>query len=138
MRLILMPRWDSHFQIIERFNDNVCKLDLLGEYGVSATFNVFYISLFDVNDDSRMNPFYKRGNDVIQATPRYLLEVLVGPVTRFRVKRFKETFNGLLQDIWAKMDFKKILNNKEQVLINIIHVKKKLVARHSKITKRFK
>jgi hypothetical protein len=40
------------------------------------------------------------------------LEVLVGPVTMLRAKRFKEAFNGLLQDTWAKVDFKRILNNK--------------------------
>jgi len=32
---------------------------------------------------------------VIQATPRDPLEVLVGPMTRLRAKRFKEVFNGL-------------------------------------------
>jgi hypothetical protein len=50
------------------------------------------------------------------------LEVPVGPVTRFRAKKFKEAFNGLLQDTWAKVDFKRICNNKEQALINLIHV----------------
>jgi hypothetical protein len=37
------------------------------------------------------------------------LEVPVGPVIRLRVKRFKETFNGFLQNTWAKVNFKKIL-----------------------------
>jgi hypothetical protein len=59
---------------------------------------------------------------VIQAIPRNTLDVLVGLVTRLRAKRFKEVFNGFLQDTWAKMHFKKILNNKEQVLINLIHI----------------
>jgi hypothetical protein len=36
------------------------------------------------------------------------LEVLVGSVTRLRAKRFKEAFNGLLQDMLANMDFKMI------------------------------
>jgi hypothetical protein len=34
------------------------------------------------------------------------------------------------------MDFKNILNNKKQALINLICVKKELVGRHSDITKR--
>jgi hypothetical protein len=34
---------------------------------------------------------------------------MVGLVTRLRAKRFKEAFNGLLQDTWAKVDFKRIL-----------------------------
>jgi hypothetical protein len=53
----LMPRGDGPYQIIERINDNAYKVDLLGEYGVSATFNVSDLSSFDVGDDSRSNPF---------------------------------------------------------------------------------
>jgi hypothetical protein len=33
------------------------------------------------------------------------------------------------------MDFKKILNNKKQALINLIHVQERLVSRHLDITK---
>ena len=47
---------------------------------------------------------------MIQA-PKDPLEVPVGLVIRLRAKRFKEVFNGLLQDTWAKVDFKRILNN---------------------------
>jgi hypothetical protein len=50
------------------------------------------------------------------------LEVSVGLVTRLRVKRFKEAFNGLLRDTWAKENFKRVINNEEQALINLIHV----------------
>jgi len=64
--------------------------------------------------------------DVIQPS-KDLLEVLVGPVTRLRAKEFKKALNGLLQDTWAKVDFKKICNNKEQALINLIHVQEGLV-----------
>jgi hypothetical protein len=60
--------------------------------------NVDDLSFFNVGDDLRMNSFEKRGNDMIQATPKDPLEVLVGPVTRFRAKRFKEAFNGLFRD----------------------------------------
>jgi hypothetical protein len=35
-----MPRGDGPFQIIEMINDNVYKVDMPGEYGVSVTFNV--------------------------------------------------------------------------------------------------
>jgi hypothetical protein len=72
-------------------------------------------------------------NDAIQA-PKDPLEVLVGPVTRLRAKRFKEIFNGLLHDTWAKADFKRILNNKEQAVINLIHVQKGLVGGTKTIT----
>jgi hypothetical protein len=70
-------------------------VDLPGEYGVSATFNIYYLALFDVGDDSRSNPFQERGDDVIQSS-KDPLEVLVGLVTRLRAKKFKEAFNGLL------------------------------------------
>jgi hypothetical protein len=63
------------------------------------------------------------------------LEVPVGPVTRLRAKKFKETFNGLLQDTWANVDFKRIYsNNKDQALINLIHVQEGLVGGTKTIT----
>jgi hypothetical protein len=49
------------FQIIERINDNAYKADLPSECSVSATFNVVDLSLFDIGDDSRSNPFEERG-----------------------------------------------------------------------------
>ena len=55
------------------------------------------------------------------------MEVLVGPITRLKAKRFKETFNGLLQDTWAKVDFKRVMNNKEKALINLIHIQERLI-----------
>ena len=62
------------------------------------------------------------------------LEVLVGPVTRLRAKKFKEAFNGLLQETWAKVDFKRTCNNKEQALINLFHVQEALVGGTKTIT----
>jgi hypothetical protein len=62
------------------------------------------------------------------------LEVLVGPITKLRAKRFKEAFNGLLQDTWAKVDFKRILNNEEQAVINLIHVQEGFVGGTKTIT----
>ena len=42
-------------------------MDLPSEYGVSVTFNVTDLSLFDVGDDSSSNPIEERGDDAIQA-----------------------------------------------------------------------
>jgi len=49
-------------------------MDLLDEYGVNTTFNAFffYLSLFDIGDDFRSNPFKKRKDDAIQTTPNDL------------------------------------------------------------------
>jgi len=129
----LIPRRDGPFQIIERINDNAYKMDLPGEYDVSVTFNVAELSLFDVGDDSRLNSFEERGDDAIQA-PKDPLEVPVGPITRLKAKRFKEVFNGPFQDTWAKMDFKRILNNEEQAMINLIQVQEGLVGGIKTIT----
>ena len=52
----LLPGGDGHFQVLERINDNAYKLNLPGEYNVSATFNVSDLSPFDAGDDLRTNP----------------------------------------------------------------------------------
>ena len=60
----LLPRGDGPFQILERINDNAYKVDLPGERGVSATFNVADLSPFDVGDEgsnSMMNSFEGEG-----------------------------------------------------------------------------
>ena len=59
----LLPRGDGPFQVLERINDNAYKLDLPGEYSVSATFNVFDLSPFDIGDDLRTNPSQEEGTD---------------------------------------------------------------------------
>ena len=95
----LHPRGDGPFQVLERINDNAYKLDLLGEYNISATFNVSSLSPFDVGDDSGMNPFEERGNDENQQAFKDPLHVPVGPITRARFKKIKEALNGLIQEI---------------------------------------
>uniref|UniRef100_A0A1U7WNB5 Uncharacterized protein LOC104228082 n=1 Tax=Nicotiana sylvestris TaxID=4096 RepID=A0A1U7WNB5_NICSY len=62
----LHPRGDGPFQVLERIGDNAYKLDLPGEFQVSATFNVADLSLFDVGSNSRMNSFQEGGNDSIK------------------------------------------------------------------------
>ena len=93
----LHPRGDGPFQVLERINDNAYKLDLLGEYTISSTFNVSDLSLFDVSDDSRLNPFKEKGNDENQQAPlKDLLHVPVGPITRARSKKIKQVLNRLI------------------------------------------
>jgi hypothetical protein len=62
----LLPRGDGPFQVVECINDNAYKLDLPGEYGVSASFNVAHLSPFDVSDDLRANPSQEGENDAKQ------------------------------------------------------------------------
>nr|XP_012466476.1 unnamed protein product [Gossypium raimondii] len=63
----LLPRGDGPFQVLEMINDNAYKLDLPCEYGVSATFNVADLSLFDVGDDLGANRLEEGGNDTTLA-----------------------------------------------------------------------
>ena len=66
------------------------------EYHISATYNVFDLSPFDVGDDSRTNPFEERGNNENQQALKDPLHVPVGPITRARSKKIKEALNGLI------------------------------------------
>ena len=107
----LLSRGDGPFQVLELINDNAYKLDLPGAYNVSTTFNVSYLSPFDVGDDLRTNPLQEEGNDEIKdktitstwdesySDP---IQVLVEPITRVGAKKFKEALNGLIQATWAQ------------------------------------
>ena len=45
-----MPRDDNPFKVLEKINDNAYKVDLLGDYGVSAIFNVADLSAYQADD----------------------------------------------------------------------------------------
>ena len=47
-----MPRVDVPFKVLEKVNDNTSKLNFLGDYRVSATFNVVGLSPYLENDHS--------------------------------------------------------------------------------------
>jgi len=118
----LHPRGDGPFQVLERINDNAYKLDVPGEYNISATFNVSDLSLFDVGEDSRSNPFEEMENDENQQTPlNETLHVPVGPITRTRSKK-KEALSGLIQEIWgdSKMGHFKLGLKEDEGVLNLI------------------
>uniref|UniRef100_A0A2N9GE28 Reverse transcriptase domain-containing protein n=1 Tax=Fagus sylvatica TaxID=28930 RepID=A0A2N9GE28_FAGSY len=121
----LHPRGDGPFQILEKINDNAHKVDLPGEYKVSATFTVSDLSPFDVGEDSRSNPFEERGNDGNQSGPSLKdpLQVPDGPITRSRAKKIKEAMQGLVQSTWdeasksptIKVVFKLIVGSRDSI-----------------------
>uniref|UniRef100_A0A2N9I8I3 Integrase catalytic domain-containing protein n=1 Tax=Fagus sylvatica TaxID=28930 RepID=A0A2N9I8I3_FAGSY len=117
-RTKLHPRGDGPFQILEKINDNAYKVDLPGEYKVSATFNVSDLSPFDVGEDSRSNPFEERGNDGNQGGPSLKdpLQVPDGPITRSRAKKIKEAMQGLVQSTWDEASKKPNNQSKSQPL----------------------
>uniref|UniRef100_A0A2N9F8T6 Reverse transcriptase domain-containing protein n=1 Tax=Fagus sylvatica TaxID=28930 RepID=A0A2N9F8T6_FAGSY len=122
----LHPRGDGPFQILEKINDNAYKVDLPGEYKVSATFNVSDLSPFDVGEDSWSNPFKERGNDGNQGGPSLKdpLQVPDGPITRSRAKKIKEAMQGLVQSTWDEASksptIKVGLKEGEPILIHLI------------------
>jgi len=46
----LIPREDGPFEVLERMNDSACKVDLPGDYGVSAAFNVADLRAYQDDD----------------------------------------------------------------------------------------
>ena len=52
------------------------------------------------------------------------LEVPIGPITRARAKKLTEALNGLVQNIWSKMDLERLGTFKEhgQSLIHLVQV----------------
>jgi hypothetical protein len=122
----LLPRGDGPFQVLERINDNAYKLDLPGEYNVSATFNVTDLSPFDVGGDLRANPFQEEGNDGDQGTTsKDLIQVPIGPVTRARAKKFKDVLNGLIQELWAQANSWRPIDHdpqRQQRIVTLIQV----------------
>lgn len=98
-------------------------MDLPGEYNISATFNVSDLSLFDVGDDSRSNPFEEMGNDENQQTPlEDSFHVPVVPITKAGSKKIKKAFNGLIQEIWgdSKIGHSKLGSKEDEGVKNLI------------------
>lgn len=62
----LQPWGDKPFQIFKKSNNNAYKVYLPSEYAVNTTFNIYDIFLFNVDDNSRSNPFKERGNNTDQ------------------------------------------------------------------------
>lgn len=61
---------------------------------------------------------------MVKTTSKNPLQVLVEPITRSRVKKFKNAFNEIIQSIWAKMNFNKITTSTsdDQTLVNLVYV----------------
>jgi hypothetical protein len=99
----LQSRGDGPFEVLERINDNAYKVDLPGDYGVSATFNVADLSPYDISD-LRSNPFQEGEDD--EWSPRRAARAttssqLQGPVTRAKARKIINGFSELVASrIW--------------------------------------
>jgi hypothetical protein len=93
----LMIRGDGSFKFLEGVNAN--KVNLQGEYNISAIFKVSNFYLFDVSDDSRLNAFENREDDaILVTTSRDPFGVSIGSILRPKMKWIQEKFNGLSQE----------------------------------------
>ena len=104
----LSPRGDGPFKVLQRVGDNAYKLELPGDYGVSATFNVAdlvpYLAM-DEDQDSRTNPFQEGEIDEGSSVPRQpppVPTMVDGPMTRARAKRLQEDMSNLVSYALAK------------------------------------
>jgi hypothetical protein len=120
----LQLRGDGPFQVLGRINDNAYKIDLPGNYGVNATFNVVDLTLFDTSFDSRLNPFEKRGDDMDHPTniSNDPLHIPNGLMTWFKTKALKEALNALVLKVSTKSYLKGPLEYQEEALVHFIHV----------------
>nr|GFB04681.1 reverse transcriptase domain-containing protein [Tanacetum cinerariifolium] len=62
----LQARADGPFQVLKRINDNTYKIEHLGHYNVSATFNVADLSPYEGDSDDGLQsgvPFFQDGED---------------------------------------------------------------------------
>lgn len=110
------------FQVHEPISYNAYKIDLLGEYKVLATFNVSDFSLFDVGEDSRSNLFkrgtYDKTHDVLET-----VDLFQGKITRARVKKIKEFYEGKSNELLAHAD-KAMKEGLKLMSEGLIHVSK--------------
>ncbi|XP_071923188.1 uncharacterized protein [Coffea arabica] len=128
----LLPRGDGPFQVVERINDNAYKLDLPGEYGVHATFNVADLSPFHADDelDLGTNRLQEEGIDEGlksgQTQVAQVIQVPSGPVTRARAKKMRESLQALVSTIQGRIgdDLKIIegLENEDSKLYTLLQV----------------
>jgi hypothetical protein len=111
-----MPRADGPFRIIEKVNDNAYKVDLPGNYNVSATFNVKDLTPYlDDDDDSdlRTNHFQPGADDVHHGNynPSCKAKTNVqedsdGPMTRARAKQLQRALTSQIGMIEAASELK--------------------------------
>jgi len=70
----LLPRSNGPSEVLEKINPSAYKVDLLGEYGVSATFNVADLRLYlDEDDDLRNLTNLSKLREMMGITPRSCL-----------------------------------------------------------------
>jgi len=66
-----MPRADGPFEVLKRINDNAYKVDLLGDYGFLAMYNVADLSPYQADDyltNLRIKSFQQGDDDGVPSS----------------------------------------------------------------------
>nr|GEU78864.1 hypothetical protein [Tanacetum cinerariifolium] len=127
-KLLTFKRGDGPFRIVECVGDYAYKVELLGHYGVSATFNVKDLSPFHGENElnSRTSFFNKGGmTPLASRIATKDLKTVVGLVTKFwRVARSIQkgfrTLNKIMDDdinksLWLKQHIKLLTSEHQAV-----------------------
>jgi hypothetical protein len=89
----LMPRAHSSFKVLEKINENACKLDLHTDFGVSPAFNIADLKPYLGEEDdleSRMTQMQQAEDDVDINTSDTSIPThnqISGPITRARARQ---------------------------------------------------
>jgi translation initiation factor IF-1 len=113
----LMPRAAGPFKVLEKINDNVYKLELPPEFGVSFTFNISDLKPYLGEKDeleSRTTPI-QEGEDDEDISP---LHTMQGPITRAHTRQLdlqvrSNLVNYFLELTLGSMHILLIRNNRE-------------------------
>jgi hypothetical protein len=57
--------------------------------------------------------FLKERDDTIMTTPKDLLQVLTGSITRLTTKKLKNAVNKLIYNIWNNVGFREVTSTSE-------------------------
>jgi hypothetical protein len=100
----LMPRADGPFKILDKINDNACKLELHSEFRISPTFNISDLKPYLGEEDELelRTTLIQEGEDDEDTTPSYThndtLLHIQGPITRACAQQLNLEVSSLLSN----------------------------------------
>ena len=119
----LMPHAAGPYKILEKINDNACKLELPLEFGISPTFNISDLKPYLGEDDeleSRMTPI-QEGEDDEDITPMDTNDTpqddIQGPITRACARQLNLQVSSFLSNVYCESE-NRLLSNDLIVLRN--------------------
>jgi hypothetical protein len=114
----LLPRADGPFKVVERINDNVYKLDVPADFGVSPTFNIADLKPYLREEDdleSRTTQMQEGEDDEdipandtsptsTSSLPQQDSIPLAGPITHARARQLNNQVSSLLSSYTPCLD----------------------------------